>query len=88
MSVRISPDRRHRLSVNNDPLGFAPVSSFLKTSLVSRSSGLLAFYLFGVLALCFLPDFRWVLGFSRLYLVYTVCFRDGLESLFNSAYLR
>ena len=66
---------------------------FLTTSFVSRSSGLLAFYLFGIFALCFLPDFhlfiwRRVLGFSRLYLVYTVCFCDGLESLFIFAYLR
>ena len=58
VSVRISLDRRYKSSVNNDPLGFAPVSSFLTTSSVSRSSGLLAFYLFGVFALCFLPDFR------------------------------
>ena len=29
-----------------------------------------------------------VLGFSRLYPVYTVIFRDGLESLFILAYLR
>ena len=58
MSVRISPNRRHKSSVNNDPLGFTPVSSFLTTSSVSRSSGLLAFYLFGVFALCFLLDFR------------------------------
>ena len=58
MSVRINPDRHHKSRVNNDPLGFAPVFSFLTTSSVSRSSGLLAFYLFGVFALCFLLDFR------------------------------
>ena len=39
-----------------------PVFSFLTTSLVSRSSGLLAFYLFGVFALCFLLDFRLLFG--------------------------
>ena len=58
VSVRINPDRRHKSSVNNNPLDFAPVFSFLTTSSVSRSSGLLAFYLFGVFALCFLLDFR------------------------------
>ena len=57
VSVRINPDRRHKSSVNNDPLGFAPVFS-LTTSSVSCSSGLLAFYLFGVFALCFLLDLR------------------------------
>ena len=36
VSVRISPDRRHKSSVNNDPLDFAPVSYFLTTSSVSR----------------------------------------------------
>ena len=120
VSVRINPDRRHKSSVNNNPLDFAPVFSFLTTSSISRSSGLLAFYLFGVFALCFLLDFRlfiwrrvlfwsvsflfhswaryvsisscffdWydeVLGFSRRYPVYTVCFCDGLESLFVFAY--
>ena len=30
VSVRISPDRRHRSSVNDGPLGFVPVSSFLR----------------------------------------------------------
>ena len=35
----------------------------------------------------FLPDLHWVLGFSRVFLVYTVCFCDGLESLFIFAYL-
>ena len=122
VSVRINPDCRHKSSVNNNPLGFAPVFSFLTTSSVSRSSGLLAFYLFDVFALCFLLDFRlfiwcqvlfWsvsfsisflgplrlhlfvlfrlvreVLGFSRRYLVYTVRFCDGLESLFIFAYRR
>ena len=45
-------------------LSFLPFSSlylfiyFLTTSSVSSFSGLLAFYLFGVLALCFLLDFR------------------------------
>ena len=57
VSVRINPDRRHKSSVNNNPLGFTPVFSFLTTSSVSRSSGLLVFYLFGVFALCFLLDF-------------------------------
>ena len=60
---------------------------FLTTASISRSSGLLAFYLFGVFVLRFLLDFRWVLGFSRVFLVYTVCFCDGLESLFILAYL-
>ena len=60
MSVRISPDRRHKSSVNNDPLGFAPVSSFLTTSSVSRSSGLLAFYLFGVFYALLPSGFRFV----------------------------
>ena len=58
VSVWINSDRCHKSSVNNNPLGFAPVFSFLTTSSISRSSGLLAFYLFGVFALCFLPDFH------------------------------
>ena len=62
VSVWINPDRHHKWSVNNDPLGFAPVFPtpfffFLTTSSVSSSSGLLASYLFGVPALCFLLDF-------------------------------
>ena len=57
------------------------------TASISRSSGLLAFDLFGVFVLRFLPDFRWVLGFSRVFLVYTVCFCDGFESLFIFAHL-
>ena len=60
VSVRINPDLRHKSSVNNNPLGFAPVSSFLTTSSVSRSSGLLAFYLFDVSALCFFSGFPFV----------------------------
>ena len=58
VSVRINPDRLHKSSVNNNPLGFTLVFSFLTTSSVSRSSGFLAFYLFGVSALCFFLDFR------------------------------
>ena len=57
VSVRINPDRRYKSSVNNDPLGFAPVFSFLTTTSVSRSSGLPTSYLFGVFAFCFLLDF-------------------------------
>ena len=77
VSVRINPDRRHKSSVNNNPFGFALVFSFLTTSSVSHSSGLLAFYLFGVFALCFLLDFRlfiwcqvlcWSVSFSILFL--------------------
>ena len=56
VSIRINPDRRHKSSVNNNPLGFA--LSFLTTSSVSCSPGLLAFYLFGVFVLCFLLDFH------------------------------
>ena len=76
MSVRINPDRRHKSSVNNNPLGFASVFSFLTTSSVSRSSGLLAFYLFGVFALCFLLDFR--LFIWRRVLFWSVSFSISL----------
>ena len=65
VSARINPDRRHTWCVNDDPLGFAPVFHtlfvfpyFLPTSSVLSSSGLLPFYLFSVLALCFLLDFH------------------------------
>ena len=36
VSVQINPDRRHKWSVNDDPLGFAPVFHSLLFSLVSR----------------------------------------------------
>ena len=67
--------------------GFRARLSVLTTSSVLRPSGPLTFYLFGDFALRSLPNLRWVLGFSRVFFVYPVCFCDGLESLFIFAYL-
>ena len=61
----IKPDRRHTWCVNDGPLGFALVFHtplvfpyFLSTSSASSPSGPLPFFLFSVLVLCFLLDFR------------------------------
>ena len=67
--------------------GFRARLSILTTSSVLCPSGLLTFYLFGVFVLCSLPNLCWVLGFIRVFLVFTVYFYDGLESLFIFAYL-
>ena len=115
LSVRINPDRRHKWSVNNDPLGFAPVFPtllflddlfsfeflwfrrflFIWCSCTLFSPGFPSVCLTsGPFLECFFfnlipgpgasPSLRaffdWydeVLGFSRLYLVYTVRLRNG-----------
>ena len=67
--------------------GFRVRLSVLTTSSVLCPSSLLTFCLFGDFVLRSLPNLRWVLGFSRVFFVYPVCFCDGLESLFIFAYL-